>query len=340
MMRRPAMIAGGLALLTIVGCASSVDAAAPDAWPQDAPLAEVAVPTEPGAEPFLTSGWSLKTDILSPFEDRVHVDPRETNLDERGVAAYEHYQTGEIEYHPIYIAQAAMGALREYALTGDQMWLDSAVTNAQELVDTRVDYGGGWWFQYEFDWTYYDRTLVAPWWSGMAQGEALTVFSHLARLQPENPQWREAADRTFDSFLLRGSGNEAPWATVVIDGQLWFEEYAGNQPPLQVLNGQVFALFGLWEYWALTSDERAARYFDGGATTVLVNMPRIRNEGGVSYYCAQVDYCRTPGWLNESYHPIHIQQLNALGRITGDERFAEWAALLDTDWQPETTEAD
>jgi hypothetical protein len=234
----------------------------------------------------------------------VHVDPDSTNVDSNGVAVYKHYQTGEVHDHPIYIAQHAMAAIRRYQQTGQEQWKSSAELNAQKLIDIRIEHEDSYWFQYDFDWTYYERTLSAPWWSAMAQGEVLSVFVHLARISPENSLWREAADQTFNSFFVRGSSNYSPWATVVIDGQLWFEEYAGNQPPLQVLNGQVFAIFGIWEYWELTGDLRAERLIDGGATTVLAIMPRIREEGGVSYYCAQLNYCRTPAWQNEAYHPI------------------------------------
>ena len=43
--------------------------------------------------------------------------------------------------------------------------------------------------------------------------------------------------------------------------------------------------------------------------------------------------------LNGTYHPIHIQQLRALNRITGDERFSAWADLLVSDQDPEALRA-
>ncbi len=316
-------------------------ACAPEGTTNPSRNAEQLTPTinSHGDEPFLTTGWALQPDALSPFADRIQTDPTTTNVDDNGIAEYQHYETGEKLYHPIYVAQHAMALIRDYQQTGNQVSLDLAAKNAQFLVDTRVERDGAWFFQYEFDWTYVDRTLISPWWSGMAQGESLTLFSLLSQLQPDNPQWREAAEKVFKSFAVRGSGNEHPWVTVVIDGELWFEEYAGSQPPLQVLNGQVFAIFGLWEYWLISGDPLAARYIDGGASTVLTIMPRIRNAGGVSRYCAQLDYCESDAWLNGTYHPIHIQQLRALNRITGDERFSAWADLLVSDQDPEALRA-
>lgn len=320
-------VASILTATLLAGCASENALANPESISSSI--------NESGVEAFLTTGWDLQQEILSPFEDRIHADPTTTNLDDQGIAVYKHYQTGEELYHPIYIAQHAMALILDYQTTGDPASLDFAAKNAQHLIDNHTEFEGAWFFQYEFDWTYVDRTLVAPWWSGMAQGEALTVFSRLAQLQPENPQWRHAADQVFKSFAIRGTGNAHPWSTVIIDGELWFEEYAGSQPPLQVLNGQVFAIFGLWEYWVLSADPEAARLIDGGATTVLTIMPRIRNAGNVSYYCAQLDYCESPDWVNGTYHPIHIQQLDALSRITGDQRFTSWSELLVQDTHPD-----
>lgn len=279
-----------------------------------------------------SAGGPPQPDVLNPFYDRIQTDLASAEIDATGLALYRDI-TGEVAPHPIVNAQYAMSALLEWENSGDQIWLDRAIRNAQELIDTHVERDGAWWYQYDWDWTYLDRTLTAPWWSGMAQGEALTVFSRLAQIQPENAIWREAAARTFDSFLQRGSGNTEPWSTVIDNGYLWFEEYAGDQPPLLVMNGHVFAIFGLYEYWLLTADERAATYIDGGATAILNSMPLIRAEGEVSYYCSQREYCRRIEWQNPTYHPIHMQQLKALGRITGEQQFDQWAALLESDSQ-------
>lgn len=322
-----------LMALALTGCATAAAEPAPQPVAAEPKHGTVVTLPSPWTE-FATNGWEPRLDVMSPFYDRIRVDLSTAEIDDTGLALYRSLATGEIVDHPIVNAQYAESALLEWEHTGDQTWLDRAVRNATELVNLHVERDGAWWFQYNWDWTYFDRTLTAPWWSGMAQGEALTVFSRLAKIQPENPVWRQAADATFASFLQRPAGDGTPWATHIDTGHLWFEEYAGNQPPLNVLNGHVFAIFGLYEYYALTGDGTAAAYIDGGATTILDNMPLFRAEGGISYYCAQLNYCHSSNWQNGDYHPIHISQLRALARITGDSRFADWAALLEQDWQP------
>ncbi len=219
-MRRALFAASVVAVVVAISACSSIE-----------PVAEAAppAPVDPGPQPtetaYATSGWQLQTDILSPLEDRIHVDLETAEVDASGLALYRDLTTGEVAHHPIVNAQYAMTAIREYDRTGDEKWLSRAVRNAEELIATRVEREGAWWYQYDWDWTYLERTLVAPWWSGMAQGEALFVFSRLAMMQPDNPAWREAADRTWDSFPQRGWRNTEPWSTVVLDGNLWFEEY-------------------------------------------------------------------------------------------------------------------
>ena len=129
----------------------------------------------------------------------------------------------------------------DYQAKGDQIWLDRAVRHAERLAEIRTERDGAWWFPYLFPWTYYQRTMTVPWWSGMAQGQALSLFVRLYE-ETGDGRWSVAADKTWQSFLQPRSAAE-PWSTMVDGDSLWFEEYAGNQPPLLVLNGQIFAIF-------------------------------------------------------------------------------------------------
>ena len=291
--------------------------------------------TDEPLDTWATTGWRLADDVV-PFADRPPVDVYNPTieLDETGLRIYRRVDTNERADHPVVYAQYGLSALLEYDRTGEEAWLASAIRHAEALVDMRVERDGAWWYPYLFKWTYYQRTLDAPWWSLMAQGEALSLYSRLATATDE-PRWREAADRTWESFPQEYA-SPGPWGSLVIDDHLFLEAFAStNQPPLLVANTHVFAMFGLYDYWRLTGNTEAARYFDGGATTVLERiMPLVRVEGEVMHYCVQAEYCQSPLWQNQHYHPIFVWQLSTLADITGDTRFAEWSNLLNTDWQP------
>lgn len=290
---------------------------------------------EPVPTTWETTGWELRGDVDIPYSDRPPVDVHDPaiTIDPTGLRVYLRRDNGQRADHPVAYAQYGISALMEYEATGEQLWLDRAVRHAERLAEIRTERDGAWWFPYLFPWTYYQRTMTVPWWSGMAQGQALSLFTRLAEATGDT-RWSDAAHSTWLSFLQpREAG--VPWSTMVDSGHLFFEEYAGNQPPLLVLNGHVFALFGVYDYWRMTGDAEAARYIDGAATTVLAIMPLIRNPGGVSYYCVQAVYCQSPLWQNSAYHAIHSWQLDTVARLTGDARFSEWAQLLREDWQPQ-----
>ena len=284
---------------------------------------------------WATSGFTLSTTAALPYSDRPPVDVNSPSitLDSTGLLIYRRVDTGARADHPVAYAQYGISALLEYQATGDKLWLNRAIRQGQQLIAIHTERSGSWWFPYSFPWTYYDRTLKAPWYSGMAQGQALSLFVRLAEATG-NSMWDNAATHTVSSFTQQYSAN-APWSSLVIDHHLYFEEYAGNQPPLLVLNGHIFALFGLYDYWRRTGDATAASLIDGAATTVTDRMfPAVRVVGGVSYYCVQADYCQSPLWQNQHYHPVHSWQLDTLARLTGDARFTTEADLLRSDWAP------
>ena len=266
------------------------------------------------------------------FEDQLlDLDDRSIAVDDAGVALWLDPR-GARQEHPVYLVQYALAALGGYTRTGDSRFLDRALANTERLVaQAERDESGALWFPYRFAHRYYDVTMPVPWWSSMGQGQPLSLFSRLARLQPRHAPWRELADatfRTFDGWRALG----VPWITTMdAHGRLWFEEYAGDVEPLLVVNGHIFAVYGLYDYALLTGDPHAIDLFDGGATTIRDCIDTFRVPGGVSYYCVREGYCQRPEWQNASYHPIHIQQLRMLGRMTGDATFEEAACALETD---------
>ena len=279
--------------------------------------------------------WTMARDAPSPYIDRPPYDVHSSSirLDSTGLWIYSRPGDGVRSDQPVDYAQYGISAFLEYRRTGDRLWLDRAVRQAERLTEIRVLRDGAWWFPYRHPWTYDGRTLTPPWFSAMAQGESLSLFVYLAQETGE-ARWNTAADRTWAS-LIQPYTASGPWGTLVIDDHLYFETFAGDQPPLLVMNGHIFASFGAYDYWRHTGDPTAARFFNGAWTTVAERMlPAVRVPGSASYYCVQAVFCQRPRWQNQPYHLIHIWQLDTLARITGDTAFAEWAQLLRTDWSP------
>jgi hypothetical protein len=231
--------------------------------------------------------------------------------------------------HPVAQAQYALANLNSYRLTGDRIYLDRATANAERLLDTRTEIAGGWYYPYAFDWSFYGDTICkAPWYSAMAEGQALSTFVRLYETTRDE-RWRVAADATFESLAMEPVAGSAFSSWVDSDHHLWLEEYP--QPDIvsseKVLNGHIFAIFGLVDYWNLTHDQRVHRLIDGAVTTVQDTMlTGFRQPAWSSFYSMR--HRQT----NPSYHKIHVRQFLELFQLTHRARFVAAANTFRADY--------
>src|SRR6266568_8811655 len=147
----------------------------------------------------------------------------------------------------------------------------------------------------------------------MAQGLAASFFVRLARASGQ-PGFLRTAGLVMRAMENLRTRDDRAWVSTVDSlGYLWIEEY-----PLahdHTLNGYLFALFGLYEYWLATGSSDAETLLMGGVATLHQYLPQVRNPGGISLYCLK-HHVQSIG-----YHHIHIWQLRLLGQITGDTFF-------------------
>lgn len=253
-------------------------------------------------------------------------------VDDDGVRLFE--RLGQRYYHPVAIAQYALAKLDQANIKEDDEALKAAVVNAEALLEGGESVDDGLYFPYPFDFPLgglKKHTLEAPWWSAMAQGEALSLFVRLYEATGE-ARWREAADQAFATLDDTGPRDE-PWS-VYVDRRryLWFEEYAGNLKPLIVLNGHMFAMFGVWDYHHLTGSPKAAELFDASATTMREYLPLFRSEGEASYYCIRLPLCSREQWKSEKYHGIVERQMRFIADMSDDRWFSREADRFAADY--------
>jgi hypothetical protein len=220
--------------------------------------------------------------------------------------------------HPVAQAGYGINNVESYLVTEDVRFLDRAKAQADRLMKNARKVGNAWYLPYTFDFDLHNKPadrMKTPWYSAMAQGQAMSLFVRLWEVTADE-KYRNAADGVFNSFL-RPRNATTPWIVWVDAAKhLWLEEYAGPKPD-RTFNGQIFATFGLWDYWRLTKDERAAKLYQGGLTTVMDNYgSKWRNKNYVSHYCVT-----HPTALDEKYHLIHIGQMFHMYAISEDVRF-------------------
>lgn len=203
---------------------------------------------------------------------------------------------------PLWVAHAqrALGCYERY-LTGDgEEWLDAARRAADLLLEHQDDQGA--WRQVKpYPHTY---VLEPPWVSAMSQGEGASLLVRV-HLETSEDRYAEAAMRALEP-MRRPSADGG--ASAHLDGR-WFPEEYPTDPPSFVLNGAVFALWGLRDVGVGLGDDAAAREFEAGVDTLAANVHRW-DTGSWSRY--DLHPHRVTNVASRAYHELHVSQLEAM----------------------------
>ncbi len=263
--------------------------------------------------PYSETYFATKNDIM----------PTPALTDDHGILIINVYGKSLV-YHATALAFHAITYLDHYDRTKNAESLKTAELNAAKLMGIALAIDSCYLFPYITNYKFYEKDLLtAPWYSGIAQGVALTLFSRLYKLTG-NEKYRDIADAVFRSFK-RYKGVKKPWISCIDKEQhLWFEEYP-HALPNHVFNGMTFAIFGVYDHYCVTKSPESKKYLQASLTTVKRNIALIRDEGKISYYCLKYDV------KNHNYHPIHIKQLKILTKISGDDYFDELAQQMEAD---------
>jgi hypothetical protein len=228
--------------------------------------------------------------------------------------------------------QASYGLdnLNSYRITSDTFYLDRALAQAERLLSYHDVGGDAWYYPNYPSRSRHGRPgefITAPYYSALPEGRILLFFSRLAEMTGE-AKWREAADRTFAAFLRPGPRSDGPFILDIdTDGYYWLQEWPwpGLEPDC-TLNGHNSSLFGLFEYYMVTRDERAAALFRAAVTTVSHYLPQFRRKEWISCYCL------AHRGASANYHGMHCGQLLELYKMTGATVFAQAADDFTTDY--------
>lgn len=245
--------------------------------------------------------FAQKADYAGPF-------------DEDGVPLLDYLGNVGIQYNPIAVAQYGLGNLSLYSSTGQQSRMGRCLGAADWLVrNLEVNSSGMHVWNHHFDWEY--RTpLKAPWYSALAQGQgiSLLVRTHQAT---KRPNYLEAATRAFDAFTA--STGEGGVTTFDREENCWFEETIVD-PPTHILNGFIWASWGVLDYHLHTGCPAAEQLFRSSVAT----MKRTLLDYDVGYWSLyEQSGTRMKMLASPFYHRLHIVQLRVMERLTGEPFF-------------------
>ncbi len=227
-----------------------------------------------------------------------------------------------LQYNPIAVAQWGLANFNLFCGTGQEehrkRWLAAADWLVSNLETNH--YGVAVW-HHHFDWEYRNR-LRAPWYSALAQGQGVSLLIRAFKATHRS-EYLEAAERAFQAFLLDVSkGGVSRRAD---GGEIWLEEYLVD-PPSHILNGFLWASWGVYDYALGTGDRVARELFDAAVGTLCAHLHRY-DVGYWSLY--ELSPTRLPMLASPFYHRLHVVQLQVMHRLTGKAKFLEFAQRWD-----------
>ncbi len=238
--------------------------------------------------------------------------------DGNGIPMLDYHGTIGLQYNPIAIAQWGLGNHTLFQEAQQPERRAKFLLASDWLVDhLEQNQPGLWVWNHHFDWEY--RTpLRAPWYSGLAQGQGISLLVRAHR-ETNSQSYMDAAERAFRSFLSPVDKGGVSFTDE--RGDLWFEEYI-VAPPTHILNGFIWAAWGVYDYSLAVGDPAAQNLF-AAAVRTLCNSLAHYDIGFWSLY--EQSGTRLPMVASPFYHRLHIVQLRVMYLLTGEKVFIEFA---------------
>lgn len=238
--------------------------------------------------------------------------------DASGIPMLNYHGAIGVQNNPIAIAQWGLGNYNLFRRSEQEQYRSRFVRAAEWLCSQLQPnrHGVPVW-SHNFDWEYRE-TLRAPWYSGLAQGQGISL---LVRASAETGQEKflHAAVQAFESFRANIDAGGVAFSDP--QGNLWFEEYIVSKPT-HILNGFIWAAWGVYDYFLATGSREAVNLFASAIDTLRKNLDRY-DLGFWSLY--EQSGTRLPMIASPFYHRLHITQLRVMHRITAEAAFAQYA---------------
>jgi hypothetical protein len=248
-------------------------------------------------------------------------------VDRHGAVVYRHHLTGSREwFHPIRNTHVALAYYEKYVHERDKIELERFLKLVDALAKHGVQLEDGSVIWYYPPYQKFEGQKV-PWTSAMSQGQILGVLAR-AYQETGSQEYIDLAFRVLKSF-----------ENTIEDGGVRYEDTFGvfyeefafweNDHRYHTLNGMLSSLFGVFDLWKVTRDEKAREVFDTGVSTIRKNLKRYNFP-----FCSSYDLRHLVGddelpEFDARYNAVHVAHLRILSRMTGDDYFESISDLWD-----------
>jgi heparosan-N-sulfate-glucuronate 5-epimerase len=207
------------------------------------------------------------------------------------------------------ITQYGLGCYERWLAGQGSDWLQSALAAGRHLI-TIQEPDGAWMHSEPFPHTF---PLPAPWASGITQGQGASLLVRLHG-QTGEPELASAAKLALAPLFT-------PQADGGVRGELgglaWPEEYP-TTPQSHVLNGAIFALWGMRDVALGLDDEHVRGEFEQGIDSLAANLHRY-DTGNWSLYSLFPHPIHNRA--SSFYHDLVVNQLTAMQQLAPRPEF-------------------
>lgn len=225
------------------------------------------------------------------------------NLDEQGIPfnIASHGNDKKTIYFPIAIFQYGLGAYDLYLKTKKACYRDKMLTMANWALEHQQDDGS---------WNAFGELGLSCTVSAMAQGEGASLLAR-AFVETGKDIYRDAACKAIDFMVMpiENGGTAEYCAEGII-----LKEYPEKET---VLNGWIFASFGLLDVWKASSEEKYKKLWNDSIRAIQATLNKF-DAGHWSYYNLGKMY------TSDFYHSLHIELLKALDAIAPNQNYKKY----------------
>lgn len=204
---------------------------------------------------------------------------------------------------PVAIFQYGLGSYDLYLQTGENRYLNKFNQTVKWAIEHQDDKGR--WNTFFYVYTHHP-------YGAMAQGEGASLLLR-AYTHTGEQKYIEAAKKAIDYMLLPV---EEGGTTIYRNSDIILAEY--THLPI-VMNGWIFAWWGLYDYVLTTKDEGHYKALLSKSCESLINcLPNFRTSYWSKYDLAGM-------MASPFYHNLHIAQMQAMYILTGERIFDDYA---------------
>jgi hypothetical protein len=219
-------------------------------------------------------------------------------------------------YSVIAMCHYALGAYENYLKSDNKDFLDIFITHCNWLVDNQKKYKnckGVWINEYPMK----IFKLSGKWSSGLAQALGISCLTR-AYLETNKKKYLESALKAANAFYVSVADGGVLHEDK--EGNIFFEEYTTEKPSL-VLNGNIFAIWSLYDLYNASNDNEIKKMFERS----IKSLEKKINRWDTFFWSRYDLWGEHYNISSYFYHNLHVHQLEILYKLTKIEIFKEYS---------------